>query len=147
MNNLSRKMANRIEKLTGWRRDGIKNVFYDSENRKICFSLIANNRKIQARQFPLDADYLLTMNITTLTLYKVKREELKIGSVTRVSPDGEKFYNSEDVPFVYDTDSRRPWRMGNDRLIEIKDTGMVFDSRMNSMEISYRRAMVLSTQL
>ena len=54
---------------------------------------------------------------------------------------------SEDVPFVYDTDSRRLWRMGNDRLIEIKDTGMVFDIRINSMEISYRRAMVLSTQL
>ena len=57
------------------------------------------------------------------------------------------YFDSEDVPFVYDTDSFRLWRMEGDRLIEIEDAGMAFDIRMNSMEISYGRAMVLAAGL
>jgi len=56
------------------------------------------------------------------------------------------YYDSEDVPFVYDTDSRKLWRMEGDRLIEIEDAGMAFDIRMNSMEISYNRAMALAAE-
>jgi len=56
------------------------------------------------------------------------------------------YYDSEDVPFVYDTDSRQLWRMEGDRLIEIQDEGMAFDIRMNSMAISYNRAMALAAE-
>ena len=57
-----------------------------------------------------------------------------------------KYYDSEDVPFVYDTDSYRLWRMEGDRLIEIEDAGIAFDIRMNSMAISYNRAMELAAE-
>jgi hypothetical protein len=56
------------------------------------------------------------------------------------------YFDSEDVPFVYDTDSLRLWRMEGDRLIEIEDAGIAFDIRMNSMGISYNRAMELAAE-
>jgi len=56
------------------------------------------------------------------------------------------YFDSEDVPFVFDTVSRKLWRMEGDRLIEIEDAGMAFDIRMNSMGISYNRAMELAAE-
>lgn len=94
INNASRKFAKEFGLKMGWGRVGNGN-FFRSKNGDLYNITLTSKGKVESRQFRLDCDYLISLDVETNSLKVYKKGDLKIGGVTRIGADGMKYYQAE----------------------------------------------------
>jgi hypothetical protein len=91
-NNLSRKKAKEFAQRLGWQQQGRGNFFITNSGELVNITLC--NGVEESRQFRADCQYLITLREDSDLVKIYPREQLTIKGVSRIGPDGTKYYQA-----------------------------------------------------
>ena len=91
-NNISRFKAKELAAALGWKKVGNGNFFRTDNGELINITMCG--KKIESRQFRKDCTHLVVMSRDSDDFEVYNKGELTIGALTRVGPDGTKYYQA-----------------------------------------------------
>ncbi len=92
-NNLSRKLVKDFATRCGWSQEGNGNFFKTSKGELVNITLCDSGVN-ESRQFRMDCDYLITIRSDSNQVQMFHRDQLDIKGVSRIGPDGTKYYQA-----------------------------------------------------
>ena len=91
-NNLSRKKAKQFAERLGWEQQGRGNFFLTQQGELVNITLC--NDIDESRQFRTDCSYLITLRENSDLVKIYHREQLVVKGLSRIGPDGTKYYQA-----------------------------------------------------